>query len=87
MSKKNKKSKSLKLQKRIKSLEIELSKLKSKIEKLQPSSGLQSQNKKAKEPARKRTLKVPKPVPAKVEIAPADSNEEESVAARTVGGS
>ena len=85
MSKKNKKSKSPKLQKKIKSLQIELGELRSEIRKLKLSLGPRRQSKKAKVLAREPTLKTATPIPAKAGISPAVSSEEESVAAR-VGG-
>jgi hypothetical protein len=66
MSKKNKKSKSQKLAKKIKSLEIELRELRSDVKKLKLSSGRRRQrkSKEAKVLAREPTLKIATPVPA-----------------------
>jgi hypothetical protein len=87
MSKKNKKSKSLKLAKKIKSLEIELRELRSDVKKLKLSSGRrrQGKSKEAKVLAREPTLKIATPVSAKAEISPAVSSEKEGIAARAVG--
>ena len=87
MSKKNKKAKFLKLEKKIKSLQIELRELRSEIRKLKLSSGPRRQSKKAKVLVREPTLKMATPTPAKVGISPAVSSEEESIAARVVGRS
>jgi hypothetical protein len=87
MSKKTKKSKFLKLEKKIKSLQIELRELRSEIRKLKLSSGPRRKNKKAKVLAREPALKIATPVPAKAEISPAVSGEKESIAARVVGRS
>ena len=87
MSKKNKKSKSLKLEKKIKSLQNELKELRSEIRKLKLSSGPRRHSKKAKVLAREPTLKMAIPVPAKAGASPAVSGEEESIAARVVGRS
>ena len=87
MSKKNKKYKFLKFEKKIKSLQIELRELRSEIRKLKLSSGPRRQSKKAKALARKSTLKMATPTPAKAGISPAVSSEEESIAALVVGRS
>ena len=89
MSQKKKKSKSLKLAKKIKSLEIELRKLRSDVKKLKLSTGRRRQNKseKAKVLAREPALKIATPVPAKAEISPAISSEKQSIAARVLGRS
>jgi hypothetical protein len=87
MSKKNKKSKFLKFEKKIKSLQIELEELRSEIRKLKLSSGPRRQSKKAKILAREPTPKMATPIPAKAGTSPAVSGEEESIAARVVGRS
>jgi hypothetical protein len=87
MSKKNKKSRSLKLEKKIKSIMIELRELRSEVKKLKLSPGPRRQSKKSKALASEPTLKIATPVPAKVEISPAVSGEKESIAARVVGRS
>ena len=85
MSKKNKKSKSLKLEKKIKSLKIELRELRSEVRKLKLSLGPRRQSKKAKVLARGPTLEIATPIPAKAGISPAVSSEKETIAARVVG--
>ena len=84
MSKKNKKSKSLKLEKKIKSLQIELKELKSRLRKLSPSSGPRRKSKKTKIVGRKPKLKITGPIAEKAGSPSAFSSENQSVATLVV---